>query len=291
MNTSVAVVTMVKDDLFFLRRWLDYYSGLFGRENLYVVNHGRGTAVAEMAAGCNVIGIPEGDTSNFDMIRWRLLNGLVHGLVCYHDHVIVGDVDELVVVDPATGQNLREWLSDQQQGQVLTPLCLEIVHDRHAETQEITDRILGPRRHFRTVLRYAKPSILSVGAKLSRGGHFSSFDRMIAPEPLYMIHLKYCDFGNYSRTLSARNEVAAQAGTGVLRTHIGRHWFKEFRGDDAEVFDQFAQLPVSDSFDFSALRSKMAATFVPRAKSGYFQFDFADTPNRHRLPDRFCGLF
>jgi hypothetical protein len=114
---------------------------------------------------------------------------------------------------------------------------------------------------------------------------------MIAPEPLYMFHLKYCDFDNYSSTLSARNEVAAQAGSSIPQTRIGRHWFKEFRGNDAEVFDQFAQLPASDSFDFSALRSRMAATFVPRAKSGFFQFDLADTPNRHRLPDRFYGLF
>lgn len=291
MDTSVAVLTMVKDDLFFLRRWLDHYGTLFGRENLYVVNHGRGAAVAEMAAGCNVIGIPEGDTANFDMIRWRLLNGILNGLLPYHSHVIVGDVDELVVVDPNTGKNLREWLAEQPQGQVLTPLCLELVHDRHTETADVTDRILGPRRHFRTVLRYAKPSILSVGAKLSRGGHFCSFPQMIAPEPLYMFHLKYCDFDNYSRTLDARNDVASQAGPSALRAHMGRHWFKQFRGDDAEVFDRFSQIPLSEGFDFSELREKMAATFVPRARSGFYQFDFSDTPNRHLLPERFSGIF
>ena len=101
-----AAVTMVRDDAFFLRAWLRHYGGMFGRENCYIINHGRGAEVADLAAGCNVIGIPGEAHRNFDMKRWRLLNNLVMGLRSYYDHVIVGDVDELVVMDPEGGQTL-----------------------------------------------------------------------------------------------------------------------------------------------------------------------------------------
>ena len=103
MQTVAAAVTMVRDDAFFLSAWLRHYGGLLGRENCYIVNHGRGDVVAELAAGANVIGIPGDPHANFDMKRWRLLNNLVQGLRCYYDHVIVGDVDELVVVDDHSG--------------------------------------------------------------------------------------------------------------------------------------------------------------------------------------------
>lgn len=289
MDKSVAVVTMVKDDLFFLRNWIRYYGGLFGRKNLYIVNHGHGAAVAAEAEGCNVLGVPEGEVRSFDKVRWRLLNGIVGGLLPYFAHVIVGDVDELVVVDPATGKDLREWLAEQSGGRVLTPVCLELIHDRATETEAIDTSILGHRKFARTHSKYSKPCVLSTETRLSRGGHFASAETLNCPDPLYVFHLKYCDFGNYSDTMTARNRVTA--GTDVGKSHIGRHWFEEFRGQDTATFDSFARLPADESFDFSALRQGMRATFVPRGNSGFYQFDIRDTPNRHRIPDRFFELF
>jgi len=125
---SVAVVTMVRDDAFFLKAWLRHYGGQFGRENCYIVNHGRGQEVAALAEGCNLIGIPGDPHKNFDMKRWRLLNNLVMGLRSYYAHVIVGDVDELVVLDPAAGTDLRGYLAQAPERQVLTPLGLEVIH-------------------------------------------------------------------------------------------------------------------------------------------------------------------
>ena len=99
----IAAVTMVRDDAFFLDIWLRHYGGLLGRENCYVVNHGRGAGVAQQAAGCNIIGIPGDPHPNFDMKRWRVLNNIGMGLRSYYDHVIVGDVDDIVIIDPDDG--------------------------------------------------------------------------------------------------------------------------------------------------------------------------------------------
>ena len=35
---KVAVVTMQYNEAFYVSRWIEYYSGLVGRENLYVVD-------------------------------------------------------------------------------------------------------------------------------------------------------------------------------------------------------------------------------------------------------------
>ena len=51
---TAAALTMVRDDAFFLRAWLRHYGTLFGRENCYVINHGRGEEVASLAEGCNM---------------------------------------------------------------------------------------------------------------------------------------------------------------------------------------------------------------------------------------------
>ena len=79
-TARVAAVTMLRDDLFYLKIWLAHYGEMLGRENCYIVNHGHTPEVAEMAKGCNIIGIPGHHHKNFDMKRWRLLNNIVQGL-------------------------------------------------------------------------------------------------------------------------------------------------------------------------------------------------------------------
>lgn len=288
---GLAVVTMVRDDAFFLDIWLRHYGGLVGRENLYVVNHGRGDGVAQQAAGCNVIGIPGDPHPNFDMKRWRLLNNLVGGLRGYYDWVIVGDVDELVVLDPAAGQSLTEFLAAHPMRRVLTPLGLEVIHRVDLEPDAIGDRVLGPRRHVRPAPHYSKPCVISLGTKIARGGHFTQADKLVTPENLYLFHLKFCDFGAYSEAMDRRNAVTAEIGTGIKDTAIGRHWFATERGEDRAIFEGFSGLRMEEGFDMEPLRRKMHRSWKPRGDSGYWQFDRPDYDTQYRLPDRFNGAF
>ena len=212
---TAAAVTMVRDDLFFLRAWLRHYGDALGRENCYIVNHGRGRAVAELAEGCNIVGIPGDPHMNFDVKRWGFLNGIVGGLRRYYRHVIVGDVDELVVVDPDTGMDLRQRLSDTPDGQVLTPLGLEVIDRIDIEPEPIDDRILGPRMHVRPAPHYSKPCVVSAPVKIARGGHFTQYDKIHAPDDLFLMHLKFCDFAAYVGVMDARNAVTEALGGNV----------------------------------------------------------------------------
>lgn len=290
MQNVVAALTMVRDDLFFLRHWLKHYGTVLGRENCFVINHGRGSAVAEMAAGCNVIGIPGDPHPNFDMKRWRLLNNMVNGLRPYYAHVIVGDVDELVVVDPAVGGDLLGYLADQPTRRILTPIGLEVLHRPDIEDRPIAEHILGPRRFVRVNSEYSKPCVISRQVKLSRGGHFADAPELHVPTDLYLMHLKYCDFSNFVRVSDHRNEIAEELGVAVREASIGRHWFAEARGDDKALFDGFSQLDLQPEFDLAAVRKSMYATWGPRGNGGARWHFKRQKPNKmYRLPDRFVG--
>lgn len=291
MQSKLAALTMVRDDLFFLRAWLRHYGDVLGRENCYVVNHGRGSDVAELARGCNVIGIPGEAHKNFDMKRWRMLNNLVMGLRCYYDHVVVGDVDELVVVDPQSGMNLLEYMARQPGNRVLTPLGLEVIHRRDIEPDPIGEHILGPRRHVRPAPHYSKPCIVSVGTKIARGGHFTQYPKLHAPDDLYLLHLKFCDFDAYCAAMDRRNAVTAATGAGIKEAAIGRHWFAEARGEDSAVFDAFDRLAPEPGFDMEPLRRRMRQSWRARGETGYYEFDRPDHDVQYVLPQRFSGLF
>ena len=288
---TVAAVTMVRDDAFFLKAWLRHYGEMFGRENCYVVNHGRGQEVSDLAQGCNVIGIPGDPHRKFDIKRWSLLNNLVGGLRRYYRHVIVGDVDELVVVDPDAGVNLRQWLETAAEGRIYTPVGLEVIHRIDIEQEPVTDRILGPRRHVRLAPHYSKPCVVSAPAKLSRGGHFAQYDKLHAPDALYLMHLKWCDFDAYVQAMDRRNAVTEQVGAAVSQAAIGRHWFAEARGEDRAQFEAFAELEMEEGFDLGWVRRKMHRSFGPRGDTGFFAFRRPEYRKQYLLPERFTGLF
>ena len=290
MQTVAAALTMVRDDAFFLKAWLRHYGEMLGRENCYIVNHGRGEAVAQLAQGCNVIGIPGDPHPNFDMKRWRMLNNFVQGLRCYYNHVIVGDVDELVVVDPSEGTSLLDWLAKAKLRRNVTPLGLEVIHRIDIEDATIADQIIGPRRHVRLAPHYSKPCLVSSGAKIARGGHFTQYEQLHTPEELYLFHLKFCDFPEYVSVMNQRNKVTEAVGASVKDAAIGRHWFAEARGEDRAVFEAFAALELKDGFDLSWVRKRMHKTWKARGETGFWQFDRPDYDGQYRLPDRFVGV-
>ena len=289
MQTACAL-TMVRDDAFFLKAWLRHYGGIFGRENCYVVNHGRGDEVATLAEGCNVIGIPGEAHRKFDQKRWRMLNNFVMGLRCYYDHVVVGDVDELVVLDPEAGTDLKSWLATVPPNRVMTPLGLEVIHRIDVESDEIGDAILGPRRHVRPAPHYSKPCIVSTGTKIARGGHFTQYPKLHTPDHLYLLHLKFCDFDAYGEAMNRRNAVSAEVGADIRDAGIGRHWFAEARGEDRALFEGFAALKLQPEFEPGPLRRRMHRSWQARGDTGYWEFDRSDYDTQYLLPERFSGV-
>ena len=290
MQSKVAVITTVRDDDFFLKKWVAYYGGFFGREALYVINHGNQPAVREIAEGCNLFPIPDTDTKNFNIRRWRTQNGLLTALRQWYTHVIVCDVDEFIVVDPETGLDLGSWLTEHAKpGRVRTALGLEIVHMRDREPEGVDDTILGPRRHAQLNPWYSKPCVLSTPAKLSRGGHYATWDKLDAPDFLYLFHMKYCDFDLYVDMLNRRRDMVLAAGlTEMKEKRTKAVWFEEERDDDA-VFAPFMEREVDEQWDFSPFRKRMRKSFGHRNNELY-HFKRVGSDKLFKLPERFSGI-
>ncbi|SLN46804.1 hypothetical protein ROJ8625_02266 [Roseivivax jejudonensis] len=287
-DTRVAVVTICRDDEVLLRRFVDYYGGLFGRRAIYIISHGDTDMVRDVAAGCSIVPVPEFETDRFTMLHWRTKNHLKDALRQWYHHVIVVDVDEFVVIDPATGLDLRQWLETARQRTVYTAFGFEIVHRRSEEPDGIADGILGPRRHAQVALWYAKPCILSRGVKLSRGGHFADHPKLDMPDELYLFHMKYCDWSLFVDTANRRNAFIAEqqrAGSGTVRTNP--QWFADKRRDE-ETFAAFEARPVREDFDLAPIREAMRASWRERSH-GLYHFDRIEVPELFKLPERFSG--
>jgi len=137
---------------------------------------------------------------------------------------------------------------------------------------------------------YSKPSILSAPVKIARGGHFTQSDKLFTPDDLYLIHLKFCDFGTYVNVMDHRNQVTSDVNATVREAAIGRHWFAEARGNDRSLFESFVDLELIGGFDMRPLRRDMHRTFKPRRDTGYYQFDRPTYGTQYVLPDRFIGV-
>jgi hypothetical protein len=289
MQAKVAVVTTVRDDDFFLRKWVDYYGGFFGKEALYVINHGNQASVREIAAGCNLFPIPDHNPKSFNPRRWRTQNALISALRQWYEHVVVCDVDEFIVVDPDSGMDLGSWLNTLSGRTVKTALGFEIVHLTDREKDSVARSILGPRRHAQLNAWYSKPCIISRPAKLSRGGHYATWDKLDAPDFLFLFHMKYCDFDLFADTLDRRNQMVKDMGVSDFKeTTTNRQWFAINRDDMAE-FRAFAERPIDDSWDFSSVRAKMDASFGPR-NNDLYHFKRQNSKKLFKLPDRFSGI-
>ncbi|NRB04393.1 MAG: glycosyltransferase family 2 protein [Rhodobacteraceae bacterium] len=286
---TTAVLTICRDDRYFLERFVQYYGGLFGRNNIYIISHGDEPMVREVAEGCNIFPVPAIETSKFTMLHWRTKNHLKNALRQWYKHVIVCDVDEFIVVDPASGKNLATWLDTAATGTFYTAMGLEIVHLRDREPDGIDQGILGPRLHTQVALHYAKPCIVSRRGKIGRGGHYAEYDQLNMPEFLYLFHMKYCDFDLFVETANRRNAFIEDqkklATDGKVRTNP--KWFADNRADEA-TFAAFADRPVETGFDLSHIRQAMHDSWEPRGND-LWHFHRPEYKELYKLPDRFAG--
>lgn len=279
-------ITMVRDDYFFLEKWIAYYSRFFGREVLYIVNHGGGEEVARIAEGCNVINIPDEFSENFDAKRWRFLSNFANALRSYFDWVIVGDVDEFVVVDPKTGLTLDQFLAKRRGNMTLTPIGLEVIQQEDEE-DGIEDSMLGPRRFARFTTAYSKPCLSNHGVKISRGGHYTEAEDLRLFGSLYLFHMRYVDKQMFFDTM-ARRAQQIQKLNDPANTLISRMWVSSEKA--RQEAEQVFALPVTGEFDFSAETKAMEESWHLRNEYGLYAFDRQINTFLCEIPKRFFGI-
>ena len=286
-DNLACAITMVRDDYFFLERWIAYYSKFFGRKSLYIVNHGGNPEVDRIADGCNVIAIPDEFAENFDALRWRMLTNLGNALRNYFKFVIINDVDEFVVVDPKRGQTLDKFLSNRRGSLTITPIGLEVIHQVDQETEDLSSSMLGPRRFARFTTAYSKPCIFNHQIRFSRGGHYADDPELRIFGSLFLFHMRYVDQPLYHETLG-RRAMQMKRIEKAEDSNLSWYWRKGASSDPS--IDRVFDLPIGASFNFETEADNMRNTWSPRSDHGLFSFERQINPTLCEIPERFFGI-
>lgn len=208
-----AVLTMIWNEAPRLPRWLDYY-GQFGREHLYVIDHGSDDGGPGLLHGVNVR--PQARTERLDESgRAGFIAEAVAGLLADgYEAVVFCDVDEFLV--PFDGTPLRDWVA-QAEPATVTALGFDVIERLGLDAPVRTeDRLLDQRPHVRLSPWYSKPLVTRRPVRWRSGFHFC--DAPVAFGGLLLLHTRYADAAEGLRRLVLTRTVAV-ARPGVDNTH------------------------------------------------------------------------
>lgn len=195
---KIAAITMVRDDDFFLKKWVEYYGKELGRENLYILFDGEDQRVPDFCAGthtyihkrlCNQI--VEGER-----MRLGLLSDKAEELLGKqgYDIVIGVDCDEFIIVDPKLKKGLAEFLSEQKINYTISPLGIDIGQHLEKESEIDSNKNFLEQREFGFLdTRYTKGSIIAKPVRWGRGFHrVKGHNFHICPD-LFLFHFGCID--------------------------------------------------------------------------------------------------
>lgn len=193
----IAALTMVRNDDFYLEKWVEYYGGQLGKENLYIFFDGTDQKIAPFCEGTNAflhekIGsqVVQAEKGRLAFLSEQAAKLLAGG----YDLVIGVDADEFIVVDPARGMSLAEYLSAQKIDVSLSALGLDFGQKLGEEGDITSDRpFLQQRRYAQIGTRYTKPSIVAAPCRWGSGFHRVKGHNFHIGKDLYLLHFGYFD--------------------------------------------------------------------------------------------------
>ena len=286
-------ITMAYQDYFFLERWVRHYGAQFGRQHLYILSHGGDPEHARIGEGCNIITLPRDPTMfRLDRRRWAFISQFANGMLRYYNWLFVGDVDEVVIVDPDTAPDLVSYMHRYEGRDVpksLCPFAIELIHNPEVETDPITDdaTILSRRRVFRANANYAKPCVMRRDVAFTIGGHANNHLPRVLDPHLYLIHLRFFDYDITCARLAGRREMRDIMTGEKDPKDVGHAW-----GKDLENFKALASgVPLREDIALPEFRAKMidGQQLLHDGKVAFW--GGGRTKELYRLPARFAGVF
>lgn len=193
----IAALTMVRNDDFYLRKWVEYYGRELGKNNLYIYFDGLDQSIAPFCEGTHAelhekIGsqVVEAEKGRLKFLSDKAAELLSSG----YDLVIGVDADEFVVVDPKTGKSLAEYLSGCRIGTSLSALGLDFGQKLGEEGDITEDLPFLEQRHYAQIgTRYTKPSVVAKPCVWGSGFHRIKGHNFHIGKDLYLLHFGYFD--------------------------------------------------------------------------------------------------
>lgn len=242
----IAALTMVRNDDFFLRKWVEYYGRELGKENLYIYYDGEDQAVADVCQGTNAFLHPKigQQVVAAEKGRLKFLSQQAAELFAKGYDIVIGvDADEYIVVDPKLGIGLREFLSRQDIDVSLSPLGLDFGQKLDEEGDLSVEKTFLSQRHYAQIgTRYTKPSIISQPCRWGSGFHRVKGHNFHIASDLYLLHFGYADCKILEGRLGDADRVAQGWKKHIYKRSRTIKYATEKKARDFDKWTRFARI-------------------------------------------------
>ncbi len=242
----IAALTMVRNDSFYLEKWVSYYGAQFGRENLYIFFDGTDQVAAPFCAGTNVRFHErvESQVARADKIRIEFLSSEAAKLFASGYDLVVGvDVDEFIVVDPRLGIGLGEYLSSARIRTSLSALGLDFGQKLGEEGDIRSDMPFLRQRHYAQIgTRYTKASVLAAPCRWGSGFHRVKGHNFHIGKDLYLMHFGYFDMKRLSDRLSDSDRLSQGWEKHMKKRSRTIRYVTRFRARPFDTWVRFARV-------------------------------------------------
>ena len=216
----ICALTMVRNDDFYLKKWVEYYGSELGVENLYIYLDGKDQEIPEWCAGTNITAVDKipGQVVEAEKGRLDFLSAKAAELLGSYDLVIGVDADEILVVDPDLGVSLKDYLSASDIDVSLSGLGVDVgQHTGEEGDIDGTRAFLSQRHYARLSTRYTKPCVIAKPVRWGRGFHRVKGHNFHIGRDLFLFHFGYFDLGR----IKARFEDPSRRAAGWTK-HLER---------------------------------------------------------------------
>ena len=194
----ICAVTMVRNDEFYLRKWVEYYGAQLGRENLRIYFDGEDQAIPDFCSGIHAELKPRisGMVVKAEKERLDFLSAKAASLMKDegYDLVIGTDADEFLVVDPAVGLSLPQYLSSLDIKVSVSGLGVDIGQNLDDEPAIDPHKpFLSQRRYGYLCSRYTKPSVIAKPVRWGSGFHRVKGHGYTIDRNLFLFHFGSID--------------------------------------------------------------------------------------------------
>lgn len=195
----ICLITMARNDNFFLEKWMGFYGPQIGYENIFIYLDGLDSDVPSDPSGkVNIIPVEKiaGIIDQAEPGRLAFLSDRAAEHLKNYDIVIGCDADEYLVVDPELGMNLGEYLSSIRIGTSVSGLGLDVAQNENVEDAYDPSLPILKQRHF-AILNpdYTKPCVITKPVRWGVGFHRIRGHNYHIDPHLYMFHFGCFDAG------------------------------------------------------------------------------------------------
>lgn len=237
---------MVRNDDFYLRKWVEYYGRELGRENLYIYFDGTDQTIADFCSGTHAelhekIGT---QVVSAEKGRLKFLSSKAAQLLSSGYDLVIGvDADEFVVVDPKLGKSLSEYLSETKIDVCLSALGLDFGQKIGEEPDVTEDKAFLQQRHYAQIgTRYTKPSIVAKPCLWGSGFHRVKKHNFHIAKDLYLLHFGYFDMKRLQDRFNDKDRLAQGWGKHLKKRSRTIRLVTELKARDFDRWTRFGRI-------------------------------------------------